>query len=349
MQLYDVESAEVYVFDTFPNAEKIVYRLQQTGVFENVYFIKDKENFSTGKAASLKSIFKKSFLNAMLDGKVYEEVFLFNIFALSNDVAVNKIKKSNKSCIINIVEDGPSLYDVHLRDGFTQKILYPLLGIYTPSKCIDYWWFSIPERMCPPNGGKKKKIPKVDRNIPHMVDTINCTFDYKDNKILKNADILFMEECFWSDGLLKDSFDLEIFECIKNKFSSIRTCVKLHPRTKVNRFSENFDVIEANGIPWEVYALNMDMSSKIMVSLLCATMTSTKFLYGEETFSLLLYPLFVDKIFDVKTGKRHLTNDLVSQVSNQIELYDDKSKFVVADSMDEAYKTIDEWLKRLNK
>lgn len=347
-QIYSGIDADIYVFDSFPNAEKVTDGLKKTDVFSGVFFIKDKENFSFGKMGLVRSIYKKSYLKQMMDGKKYSELFLFNVFAVSNDVAINAVKRANKSCIINMVEDGPMLYDIYLMDGFSQKVLYPLLGLWSPSECVDYWWFSVPERMHPPGNGEKKRIPQVDRNLNGFKETVNVTFSYKENPVIRNAQILFMEECYWNDGLLKGNDDLELYEIIKDHYPELRSCVKMHPRTKVNRFRDKFDVIEADGVPWEVYALNMDMTNKILISMLCSTMTSTKFLFGEETFSLLLYPMFVDKVRDVKSGNIYFTENRIEQVKSQVELYDDQSKFVVAKSLEQVISTINDWLLRIN-
>ena len=347
-QIYGGIDAEVYIFDTFPNAEKVTDGLRQTNVFSDVFFIKDKENFNYGKMGLVRSIYKKSYLKQLIDGKKYSELFFFNVFAMSNDVVINVVKQTNSSCIINMVEDGPTLYDIYLMDGFSQKVVYPVLGLWVPSKCIDYWWFSVPEKMHPPGNGKKKRIPQVDKSVDGLIETVNTAFSYKENPVIRDAQILFMEECYWNDGLLKGNDDLELYKTIKDYYPELKSCVKMHPRTKINRFKDDFNVIEADGIPWEVYALNMDMTNKIMISMLCSTMTSTKFLFGKETFSLLLYPMFVDKVREVKSGDIYFTENRLNQVKAQIELYDDQSKFVIAESLEQVFSTINSWLSRIN-
>ena len=99
-QIYGGIDAEVYIFDTFPNAEKVTDGLRQTNVFSDVFFIKDKENFNYGKMGLVRSIYKKSYLKQLIDGKKYSELFFFNVFAMSNDVVINVVKQTNSSYMI---------------------------------------------------------------------------------------------------------------------------------------------------------------------------------------------------------------------------------------------------------
>ena len=158
-----------------------------------------------------------------------------------------------------------------------------------------------------------------------------------------------MEECYWNDGLLKGGEDYVLFKQIKQKFENENICLKLHPRTRENRFSNVFKVLPTNGIPWEVYALNMNMNNKILVSLSCATMISSKLLYGDETYSLLLYPLIIDKIIDKISGQKYLTSDRVVKINEQKKFYSNKSKFFVANDLNSAIEVLDNWLEEIRR
>jgi len=348
MELYPNCDAEAFIIDTFKNAEEISHSLTECGIFKRVFYIKESENVKRGKAESLRSLYFDSYFNRSLCGKKYDEIFLFNIYATTNDIAVNKVKKENPSCLINMVEDGPSIYYIERIVGPVQRYIYPLLKLYVPIKCIDYWWFSEPEKMHPFGDGKKRELPKINKNRRDIVNCLNFVFDYKDNVVIRDANLIFMEECYWNDGLLKSNKDLELFRRIKSQFPQIRTCVKMHPRTKVNRFAEYFDVVEPDGKPWELYALNMNMSNKILVSLSCGTMISTRLLYSEETYSLLLYPLLINDIREANSGNIYLTEDRISQIESQKEMYEDPSKFSIAASEEQAYSLIEGWLSEIS-
>lgn len=72
---------------------------------------------------------------------------------------------------------------------------------------------------------------------------------------LQNADVILMEECYSNDGLIKNE-DIELFKQVIDIDKKFNSVVKLHPRSKTNRFENKFNVIKSQGISGEVYILN---------------------------------------------------------------------------------------------
>ena len=345
MQIFKDVSCDIYIFDTFPYSEKIYDRVKRNNIFSETYYIHDKEYMRKGRAEDFKTAFFTSDFKRLLAEKKYDSVFVYNVYGSFNELIYNSLRTNNKSLEFNIVEDGPSIYHIQeYKKGMTQKILFPIGGLSPYLDNVSQWWFSMPELMTPLKNGNKKEIPKVDRKDKQFVNVINDIFDYDNNRIIRDSRVIFMEECYWSDGLLSDGSDLSLLLQLKEKVST-DISVKLHPRTKKDRFSEYFSAVPANGIPWEVYALNIDMESKILLSLSCSTMVSTKLLYGMETYSLLLYPIVEDKVMELKGNSKYFNSDRKAKIDSQTILYTDKHKFSKAENIDMAAKTLNEWLK----
>lgn len=348
-ELFSREICDVYLFDTFPKADAISKRMADTELFSDVLFFHDKDYLKSGKARELRTALEPSDFKKKLKSKIYNEIYLFNIYGAFNELIYNVLRKNNTELVVNMVEDGPSIYHIESYDrGFVRRYLYDLVGLKSYLENINCWWFSRPELMEALYGGKKKKLPEIHKENVKMVATINNVFDYDYNEDIANADFLIMEECYWNDGLLPQNDDFMLYEQLKEFFKGKKIVVKLHPRTKHNRFEGRFTTINANGIPWEVYALNMEMNKKILVSLSCATMVSSKLLYGEETYSLLLYPIIEDKILSLNSNEKYLTKDRKKKIDSQIQLYEDKTKFVKAESIEQAKNVLTNWLQRIN-
>ena len=340
--------ADIFIFDTFSNSEAISRRLSELGIFGRVEHVKSQDCIVDGKFGDLRACFKKSDFAKKLGEKKYDELFVYNIFGAFTDVAYNVLKNNNSSLVYNIIEDGPTLYHIQKNVSKTARFLYPVFGLESAVNNVDFWWFSKPELMEPFGSGEKKRLPVVDRNDKKLVESVNKVFDYHIDDNLTDSDIVFMEECYYNDGLMKQSCDLELFRAIKQRFSSAKYAVKLHPRSRENRFCGDFYVLPTDGIPWEVYSLNYSMDNKILISLSCATMVSSKLLFGDETHSLLLYPIVKDSVLELQTGKSYFTDKRAKAIDGQKSLYNEPDRFVVAQDMQTAYKKIDLWLRELN-
>ena len=68
--------------------------------------------------------------------------------------------------------------------------------------------------------------------------------------------------------------------------------VKLHPRTKANRFSmRGYNVIGQSNIPWEIALMNNDLSDKIFLSNVSTASLSSALLFDELVSSINLFNL----------------------------------------------------------
>lgn len=343
------DEVDVFVFDSFPNSDSISKRLENTKLFNTVVYIKESECVVQGFLSHVRSIYQNGRFQKLLSSIKYDELYVYNIRGTFVDIAYNILKKNNKHLTFNMIEDGPSIYHIERIVPKTVKYIYPFLNLKNSQDCIDIWWFSKPDFMDPFGNGKIKALPKVTREDNHFVNTINDVFSYSPNQTLAEADILFMEECYRNDGLMNDDYDKQLFKEIISSFPNRKYMLKLHPRTRENRFEGLCDVLPQDGIPWEVYALNYQMDNKILISLSCATMISSTLLFGDELHSLLLYPIIMNDVIDKARGITYFTDDRQAKINSQIDLYRQKDRFFVAANLDEAKQTLQRWIFELSK
>lgn len=334
------EKVDVFVFDSFANSEKVAKRMQDTNLFENIYYIKDSEVAVKGRLSGIRSHYKNSYFKRKLEDKFYSELYVFNIYGIFTDIAFNVLKRKNANLKYHVIEDGPSIYHIKKELTKSEKYVYPLFGLKSAQNNVDYWWFSKPETMSVFGKGKKRKLPVVSREDTALVETINKVFDYRMDAQLINANVIFMEECYFVDGLMTTNADLSLFKLIKENHPDLKFVVKMHPRSKVDRFSNDFYVLPMDGIPWEVYLLNYNMTNKILISISCSTMISSTLLFGDELRSIVLFEFVKDYVIEKATGESYFTKARIKKLISQKGLYKNKKLFCIATSM----KDIDEYL-----
>lgn len=343
-QLLRGAQGDVYLFDTFPESGQVAQRLRETRMFANVYEIEEESYLVRGKASDLRTCLKLSDFSQLLEEQDYDQLFGFNIYGAFNDLAVTRLKKHNPKFIFHMVEDGPSIYHIERRKPKTKVYLYPVLGLQDATDHIDFWWFSCPKWMEPFGTGEKRQLPTVDKKDAALVEAVNHVFGYREVPQLNEAKLLFMEECYRNDGLLTQDLDAALFDAIHRRFPEEKCLVKLHPRSRENRFADTFPVMEQTSVPWEVYGLNGNLENKILISLSCATMISSKLLFDEEPCSLMLYPILEQKIRDKATGRLYFTQERKQKLELERTLYRNPQRFRIAQSLEEGQQIIQSWL-----
>ena len=345
--LWNNKDVDIYVFDSFSGAEEVVKRLKKSGLFSRVLYIEDSTFSRNGYFKYTRAVLGTTTLKTELKKRLYDELYTFNIYGIANEIAYNTLKKKNKNLIFNMVEDSPYIFPVVRKITRRNKCIFSLLGLKNAQDNVDFWWFSLPDFIKPFGKGKKKQLPPMCKTDLVFRNIINDIFCFKGNKDFEKAEIIFMEESFYNDGLMKENNDLELFKMLRDVVPDKKCIVKMHPRSKENRFKDDFYVMPSDGIPWEVYALNYSVNKKILVSIGCTTMISSKLLFDDETYSLLVYPILKDKVIDMQTGKSYFTEKWIEKLELQKSVYSDPSKYVIANDVQQAVDTIIAWTKRI--
>lgn len=331
--------SSICIFDTFDISKKIVSQLKDTDVFQEVYYVKNND-FKKGKCNYLRSFFEKNFLSNIVSNNSISSISIFNVDTYDSFAIYNQLKRKVR---VYYIEDAPMIYSFKTPSKRNQ-FFYGIFGLKFPIFYVDGWYFSAPDLMKTINDAPVHRLPYFNKNDKEFLDLVNAVFEYAEEPVLNQAKVIFMEESLYTDGILKNSADFYLYREIYHRYSDTNFAVKLHPRTRENRFKNELDVLEKSSIPWEVYLLNSQMNNKIFISMACSTMISPKLLFSEEYRSILVYKL-LDKDAIRTDGSPYFDKEWINALEKLPKLYNDKEKVLVPESKEKLFDILDKWIK----
>lgn len=344
---YDMctDDADMYLSHKLPGYRKFADSIAHTGIFKHVYPI---DTGSLGNHTFLKLMLGHNDISKLIKKESYDKLITFNI---EDELAqaLYCINYKNPNFEYHCVEDGPNIYRLYEPKKYKWYHPYKLIGWDKQAFHIKKWWTSCPEFIDIPKSfhTSKEKLQYIDCSDEEYIKTINFVFNFKPSKKLENADILIMEESHYTDGLMIDNADYKLFDEIRQRYSNLNVLIKLHPRSKNNRFADDFSVMDASEIPWELYALNRQRIQKknlIQISIVCGTMVSDRFMFGIEGKKIILAPLFYDKVRIPDNGVPRVSQIETEKYEKLKGQYIQQENFVIAYSKNDIYKAIDSML-----
>lgn len=334
----DFENSDICIFNTFENAEHLYKRLIKIEIFHSVYFFKNndflKRNFNY-----LRSILCMNDFNRHIWNNTYSSITIFNSDTYDGFSAYNILKKKTE---VWFVEDAPMIYSYQVPSR-RNVLLYKLIGLEFPILKVNRWYFSVPEKMHRTNNAQVFKLKPLNKDDKDFVSIVNKVFDYTPDDTINKTDVFIMEECFFTDGLMEKSSDYQLYKSLKDEFNSLFFTVKLHPRTKINRFKNEFNCIQKSTIPWEVFLLNEEIDNKIFLSISCTTMLSPKLLFDKEYRCILLYK-FIGKSVKRENGTPYYNQEWINLLDELSDLYSNKNNVCSPISETELVSTIRKWI-----
>ena len=339
--------ADIYIGSSFYDSKNIAKRLQEENIFRRVIWI-DKNKVIPEKAGVIKLMYGKSELSGILRQNKYSVVVSFNLDNTLATVLYN-LNKRNAGFSCQYVEDGPGLYNIHDPERYGKTHPYYYLGIDKPFFHTDKWWFSEPDLMeVPSKKGCKGRLPYFQVGDDNFTNIINRIYKYKYDVDLEKADVLIMEESFYTDGKITELMnDFEIYLTIKKAFPKANFLVKLHPRTKVNRFASDFKIMEDQSIPWEVYVLNLARAGReipIQIGIRCNTLQSDKLGFGIEGKKISLARMFLNKIKSNSRGDNDVDEAMLGKLYDIKKRYRNIDNFQIVQDKKELLNILKGWL-----
>ena len=141
-----------------------------------------------------------------------------------------------------------------------------------------------------------KKMPAIDCNNKDLINIYNLIFEYNESVDSYSQKIIFFEESYYADGY--NCNDIEIVEKIAKIVGKENLFIKIHPRNPKNRFKElGYKTNTNTSIPWEVIAMNMDLSKKILLSIASVSVLTPSTMLGKQYEGVLLMNVISDKSF----------------------------------------------------
>lgn len=293
---------DAVITNTFNGYENLVKRLSDRQLFDKVICADAKECIQAkGKKGNISKLFKVLFpgkIASSLECDLFEytEMFCWNYDAYTASIrSYLELKKHHIK--VNVFDEGYISYmpidDVIPKRGFMKIIelrnrLYGIGNITREN--IDGMYLFEPELIlykpgCP--------IYKIDREIGKehkFKEDIEYIFETK--KVISNYDkkyIIFEEAMLANNPDIDDEKILDNFIDMVGKENVI---VKLHPRTKEDRFAEKgIKTLGSDGIPWEAIVLAGGFEDKVFMTIGSGSVTNCRMLFGSSMNSYMLFKI----------------------------------------------------------
>lgn len=321
--------ADVYISKSFSDAENVADRLRTTNVFKNVYLT---ENVLLEYPITVKkcvSVVRNGWrIVKDLANRPYDYGYYNNSGWLINSIFYTGFLKGNRHCKQRFIEHGyNTLLNSYDHKSKWLRMMILLFGF----KCMDgtmiesLYMFE-PKLLRVQQNGEKKQMPKIDKNNIRFREAINKTFFFDPaNNEFADKQIIIMEEGPQKVEFNKDEFWSKII----NLIAPSKAIIKPHPRLKESTLAKyGIPVCSNNSMPWEVVAINTAMEEKVQLCMFSGSCLHPKYCMGIESRVIMLYKLLpVDYTF--------LGKDILDFSEDIRELYEDKEKFFIPDTLDD--------------
>lgn len=281
--VYKNDKMDLLLSDAASNNEMIFQNLKKTDIFNNCFFYhlsdvgwktfdrkKEKVNKFFNGIIKPKNVLDRTGIKL---GK-YDILLAYVADRFDEQVFFNVIKGQNPDSLCELYEEGYtsyfSMYGVF--DSYPKKYIKILPTIMKLigkkrlliSNNITRAWYFNPELVQYNAKYDICKIPFFDIRNRELINKINDIFGFKDTYNIKQS-IIFLEGKSHTDGMATD--DLDLLNKLSVKLGKENIVVKLHPRTKDNRFSsKGYNIFEAD-VPLELIILNGKNKGKVFIAI----------------------------------------------------------------------------------
>jgi hypothetical protein len=232
-----------------------------------------------------------------------EIICLYPTLCIGSDLILSR--RRSRSVKISIFDEGFGVYtNMYLRTLLAHRKLREKFQLIRSRGKVASIWKSVDRiYLFNPNLLQWKapfqkieiKLPEVEHN-PKLKDMLNHVFQYENVEKEYQYPYIFFENCGYQDYGLND--DLVLVKQIAAQVGKENLLVKLHPRTKHNRFQElGIPTNQGQSIPWEIIAMNMQgKDPRTFITVSSSALISYQMLFPEKKFrSIFLHNMVRDQ------------------------------------------------------
>ncbi len=339
------ESADLYIDPQFSGAALFAKRIKDKNIFHNVEVINSNKIYNRYMRSKpgIKNHLQiaNTYLHVeeiskviLLPGVKYNNIFLSSKAYFPRIVQLHYIKKKWKFNLYYFDDGAGSYYNdrayqIKKTDKLIRRILFGKKSIDTGHKRFVF----APDiyRLLNPN--KTNEIKRIQRFWENGAGrgTINYIFNAFDKMSIKEKLIILDQP---KDEIL-NSTDIDsinnIYRLFAEKIGFSNVIIKKHPRSTEKEI-EQINYFSENGIPFEIYCMNMNMNEKIIIGYSSTAVATPKILFNQEPTVIVL-----TKIFSPKTGELNLFEDYFCAVKNS---YSNPKKFYIPENLKELMEII---------
>lgn len=330
---------DIILGDETPNMETIIDRLKKTEVFDNVYFVKMNEyNKQYGKyegyTPTQYALKKYIDIHKMFSIKKNYDILLVPFFHHFHMNLYSYLKRFiNIKIRVYLYDEGLAIYsgigDIYksLHEEYSKnkvynklhygKMLNEIRGIITFNPNLMQWGKNY----------RQIKIPSLDKNNSSLKKLFNFIFDYNgEYKNIGKKKVIFFEEAKSSDGIVIN--DINVVNRIAQVIGKENILIKLHPRSKIDRFSRiGYETNNNTLIPWEVLYMNHNFDNTLFISTASSSIVHPVILFGEKMKAIFVFKLLYAVLpAELQSNQRFIENIIANKY---------KECFFIPNSFDE--------------
>lgn len=301
--LFQNEKVDVILLNHAAVNHSIYEKLKKFETFNQVYFAETKHISDGGNSNStfIRDLVEfKRFLNKdyILDQVSLEPENYNKVLVPSDDIPSRvfwyHIKEHNQNAELYLYEDGTKSYiffdlsESTFKSFYLNKLFHT--GFFDEIKGA---YLHHPKYFEYDRDLELIQIPPIDKDNYEVRKIMNDVFDYKDEVGMVENDVRFL---FFDQALQFDSEINEqkrLFNLIDKTTQNEELTVKVHPRTDGHKYKRSM----AGDYPFEIMELNQDVSNKVLISIASTASLSSKLVFDEEPYVILLYKLMNSSIF----------------------------------------------------
>lgn len=131
-------------------------------------------------------------------------------------------------------------------------------------------------------------IPKIRADSLDDRKIYNMIFNYEaEATIYEKYKYIFFEQPFVEDGITVDDIKAVLnIACIVGKDNIL---IKIHPRSKTDRFRKLGFQTAKSAVPWEVIAMNLNISEKVLITVDSGSVFSPAIMLGKDVTAIVIY------------------------------------------------------------
>lgn len=352
---------DLYILNNAQQLDYLVYPLQESGLFCNVYYVEDRKQRKptlTFRGRLYYHVFRNfafvkyysKYTGFQFDSKVYD--IIITPFADIDFTKALRLHSGAKE--IWIIEEGIGNYipefmlfnferKYHLSLKVNLRRLIERIFCISVRPYIGVIYLNKPELLlCHPNERYDiknciiRQLPPVCVHDAAIRVLLNRCFSVNpEHTIIKERIIYLMNPplSFWGSLVAKSDYGLDtrILEVLL-KGNKNNIILKRHPHDRssaYNQFTE-FTNMPIN-VPFEIIYLNNDLSNKILLCIFSTSVFNAKLLFDQEPIIVFLYHLIPS------LGNIDAQDNLVTRF---LHLYKDSSKIHIPKTFDEFEATI---------
>ena len=328
------KKSDLYLLPDFPRVKEYEERIRNLDLFSKVELV-DSMRFESYRTKNNKILYGIGFflnyfrvnniVRSIVGGSQYKTIYISTHHNIGKFVCIYFLKRGAEIVYFDDGEgsyDNPLVYEAFGIERIVRSLLFGkrtvLLSknrqLYSPDLFKSF--FGDGYNVSPIENWAKDEI---------LLDKINLVCGYSDNAKIN-------QKCVFLGTMPTEEYDKEgqvIYEKLVNTCAvqlGTDFVLKKHPRDKSETAYSCNEYYNYADIPFEVICANSDIENKVLISSGSTSVLTPKLLFDMEPTVILLNRIAAEPVDMVKRDR------IISYVRN---MYRDKNKFYVPESMDE--------------